>query len=543
LKRTWCVRSLVSACLLSALVAFYIATGVRGASFGGMWDEGYHTEGVSHAVETVGFMPDGYYYGGLYYLPGYLLVGRPFLTRLPQVLQEVSDAPSRPFDPSQYPAIVAAQNAAKTILARDDYYERARHVFVVFSAFAIVWAFLAAQSASGSFASGLVAASVVGLSWEFSYHGRFIATDAMLAQFTALTLALLMRALVAVTRSRERAWLRLAAVAAGLGIGAKVPGVFLFVPVLVAVLCSVHTRGVRARLSCVLELGLFTALAFVVTTPGAVLDPLHFAGDLLRASSDYNRISDDYTYAEANAWKRLAIIVEYLSVVLPSPYPALSLILCAFAATGALVGLRERRGSVLCIVAFLAAYVGFVSQQRLVIVRNLMAVLPPIAILAALGLNWTFERAGAFPRARLGLALSLLLALPLQATWLWQSATSARDADRVVVAEEVLEALREHPTRPTYIAPDVLKALDQVRPESEPRLRSARKVAAEQAVVFASALPSYKANQRGRARYFARRFANYDYYPGLLTGFGRKPTDAPMLIVPRPSAVELGLLD
>ncbi len=72
-----------------------------------------------------------------------------------------------------------------------EYLLTARRLFVVVSALTIVWVYLAALVPRLKVWQATVAAAVMGLSWEFAYHSRWVATDCIVVQFSALTLLFL----------------------------------------------------------------------------------------------------------------------------------------------------------------------------------------------------------------------------------------------------------------------------------------------------------------------------------------------------------------
>src|SRR5690606_25470571 len=118
---------------------------------------------------------------------------------------------------------------------------------------------------------------------------RWIAPDALNAQFTALCLL----ALVAAARSpRPRPWFFAAACAAGLATGTKYTAGLLLVSVLAGlVAAAVAARrappsptgagpaGPRLTRAIPIALGIF-ALTFLLTTPGALLQPFTFFRDV-----------------------------------------------------------------------------------------------------------------------------------------------------------------------------------------------------------------------------------------------------------------------
>ena len=528
-----------AAIALAALSAFHAAAGIRGVRIGGMWDEGYQAEGLRNSLDRLELMPNGYYYGGLYFAPGYSLLAPTFLTRLPAMIQEISDAPSRPFTPELYPSIVAAQSAAREKLDSPSFVENARSVFVVVSALSVAWVFFASHAATGSIWIALAAAALLACSWELSYHGRWVASDAMLGQFAALLFACSTRALGAVSAENERRWQRLSAIALGLALGAKLPAVFLSVPLAGTVIGSHHVGSVRARLLRLIELALIAGATFIVTSPGVLLDPLHFADDLLRVQSDYNRISTNYWYAEPAPLRQLGWIAAYFATAVFSPYAPIAIPFAGLALFGALIAVRERRAKLLNVLAFLLVYCAFVSLQKLLVVRNLMMTLPALAILAGAGLERVLVLAARVRWLPQLVTAAVVLSLSLNAAWLWRTASTIGTTSDASVADEAASYVDERQGGKFYIDPAVAAAFERVRPTGY-RTPSVPFEEARSVVVYADQIPRPKANRPSSTRYFTSPIANYDYYPTLMGWFELKSPGRPILVMTKDRAEKFG---
>jgi len=526
---------------LCLVLTLFISTGVRGVGFGSMWDEGLQLEGLKRSVQTVSITQTGYYYGGLYYVPGYLLLAPQFLRQVPLMLQQMRELPSRPFDATKYPAIVEAQQRAMETLASPSFVERERSVFVGFVSLTILAVFWASYLVNGSLWAAFTAAAAVGLSWELSYHSRWIAVDSLLGLCGALALGCVCGALSAsATPTQSRSRFRWAAFAAGIGMGCKLPGLFLSVPVLLGLALSPHSRGLRAWLPRVLEAVCLMAAVFVAANPGVLLDPLHYANDMFRVESDYNLIDDD-PYCVPSFGLRLAKIAGYWALVSFSPFWPVAAGLAALVVWGAFVGVRELQPKLLAVLAFVLVYSCFVATQRLLIVRNLMVTLPPLAILLSVGVQrcaWFLARFRAGPAL-----LGTLLASGglMNARWSWQASGSVgtTTSDSILERFEAEVLSSQHPG--LYVSPDLRAALRARGSLPESRLKLATWDAATEVALYADALPGWKANVPLYAHYFASLHANYDYYPGLLGWSGLKKMGEPVVLLSKAKLLELGI--
>ena len=189
----------------------------------------------------------------------------------------------------------------------------------------------------GSRGRPTAAAACVGLSWEYAYHARWVANDCLLTQFAAL--ALYMLALY--RRSRRPGWIYAAAVAVGLGTGAKFPGVTLLLPVLAAGVALRPGARWRSHLARGVALSAVAFAAYLVTTPGTVLDPFKFIEDGRRISSAYQ--GTHFGYSVSGAAQHWRVAISYLALAFFSPFMGVAAALFACALVGAVAWARADR--------------------------------------------------------------------------------------------------------------------------------------------------------------------------------------------------------
>jgi hypothetical protein len=128
-------------------------------------------------------------------------------------------------------------------------------------------------------------------------------------------------------------------------------------------------------------------LVFVLTTPGLLLEPSRFVRDILAERQHYGS-SGHRGYDTLGYVDHLVLIARYLLLDVASPYPVISTFLALLAGLGTLQllsGPRLRAFTLLFLPLCIPLYF---ASQRVMIVRNLVATTPFIAILAALGLSF-----------------------------------------------------------------------------------------------------------------------------------------------------------
>ena len=513
-------RIVWSSSFIALLLAAFIAIGIRGLDFGRHWDEPVLLRQYRYSIEHRLLLPVGVsnkdrpeLEGGNYEYPSVLYwVG--MASALPEIVQR-GGSPSGPAD--------FFTSAAFDL--------RLRRNCLLISSVLIVWVFIAARAIGRRWIGAVVAAGLVGGSWEFAYHSRFVATDTIMAEFAGLTLLLCLVAIRTTDTTWRHRWMIGAAVAAGLATGTKYPGGLLAAPVLIAGWCCRaggpirsfeprHGRDARAS-TIASQVGWLAKLlaiqvgVFLLTTPGAVLQPWNFVAWL-----QYNR----FHYGQAGHFGHtirshaghLWAMLQYLSQVLFSPSPIVSGTVSCLCAIGAIRLLKNDRRIAAVLLAFPVLYVGYFSTQIVMIVRNLLVLLPFLAVLAAVGVDTLFDGLG---RARgawraIGVwGLSAALTAEIAGSLLWLSnAAESIQSQRTEPAQ--LAAAREylnfHPDMAVYPTERVAAGLGwPLVPKST----------GGQIVVLSFAREDgdtqrWPANIRGFSiATFGPREVNFDYYP------------------------------
>ena len=154
--------------VVALVCALFIQTGWRGIDFGEHWDEHHHIQSARRTVETGVLLPKDYWHPSATFLLTFACAG-------PEL---VAKAIGRPID-------------LKAALATEAWPLRVRRVFVVITALAMVWVHLLLSRWRGGGTAraweGAIAAALLGTSWQFAYHARWIAADAVMVSFAALS--------------------------------------------------------------------------------------------------------------------------------------------------------------------------------------------------------------------------------------------------------------------------------------------------------------------------------------------------------------------
>lgn len=420
----WCLPPLL-------LFTLFVVTGLRGIDFGYHWDERWHVPPAREMVVSGLFLTRPY--------------GYPGMSKLLVLVPALDDGLRALWHGGNLRQVLAAM---ATAMDTPNYLLQARSVCLMVSALAILWVYLAAGVLTRRWWQATLAAALLGLSWEFAYHARFVATDCLLTQFSALCLLFLVLHL----RRGQSGWLWAAAIAAGLGAGTKYPGAILLGPVM---LCAAVLKPATLwqRIARVVTVGALAVGSYLVTTPGTVLDPIIFTDWYTAAHAAYAKGHIGYTVPIG--FPHLWILIRYLVLNLFSSYPPVAVICFMSAIAGAALSWRENRLLAAILTGFPVLFaIVFCWKYPVFLARNYLLLTPFLAVLSARGLAEAFLRLR-WPLARLALTIVVVAAFAANGRWLISAAESIRHRDLTTAAVEAVSYVRDHPRTRFRVSPQV----------------------------------------------------------------------------------------
>lgn len=422
-RNRWRRRALLGVPVVG-LVALFTITGVRGVDFGDHWDEvDWQIQPVRDMVESGILLPRASLYPGLC----------KWLTLLPAIPTAIRVGLKKGSSPHD------VQAAMITTAGAPAYLLTVRRLYIFVSALAILWVYGAALALRRRWWEGFIAAATLGLSWEYAYHARWVATDCILVQFSAL--ALFMLALF--FRDEKVGWLHAAAVAAGLGTGTKFPGGVLLVPIMLTGVLTLPIRDLRAQFLRLVSLGGIAFAAYLVSTPATLLDPFLFADRLSFIANYYQQ--GHWGYTVAGPLQHAKLVLLYFAVSFFSPHLPLAVALFASCLLGAVALVRNDRRIGAVLVGFPVVFlIYFCGRYRAMIVRNYLFLTPFLCILAARGITETCRHLRS-AWMRWTLATAVTLALAANAIWLVQAGESIRHFDPSRDVAQAVAYVAKHP--------------------------------------------------------------------------------------------------
>lgn len=291
-----------------------------------------------------------------------------------------------------------------------------RLLFALVSSAALVWVYLLVVFWRKNPFEALLASAILGFSWEVAYHIRWVAADGLMMQFGALTMLLLM--IQEIRSPSSQGPIKWAAFFAGLTTGTKYTAVLLIVPVMVVALTArppgIDSLHVWSKNVAIL-VGLFL-VGFLLSTPGALVDPARFYGGIALQNATYT-YGHNNVHNVAIGFDHLGRMMNYFFGAVSSPFT----VPCYFFAALGLIGvgsmIKQEPRHAFVFLLFPVLYLLLFTVHRVMFVRNLLVLIPVWAILCARGVFFMVEQ---FRENRfLVLVLSIAVTACLSANALW----------------------------------------------------------------------------------------------------------------------------
>lgn len=453
-------RQTVCAVVLSVVFAFHLHTQFEGVDFGSHWDEPLHFSAAQRMLASGTMLPGFYLYPSMIYdlfmvgtAPDLVSAYRAAEPRLKKC-HDMSFAAGLEL---QRQNITEVLTGLRETFGRREHHLRVRTVFISISALAIIWVYLTVLFLGRTPEEALLAAAVQASSWEVAYHSRWIACDTVTMQFGILTTLLSVLAIKSV-RSNWPLWL--AAVAAGLACGTKYTAGLTLVTVLVAAWFPTALESrVRIRIMISVKIGLLFGLTYLISTPATLLEPMLFWTHFAYMPHAYKL--GWFGHSVTAGLPHLLRNIQYLAVSSLSPFAGVSLLLFASSIWGLTryAAASRRTGAILLV--YPVSMLLVMSMQWAFIVRNLMPILPFLAIGAAHGIASLIE---AVRNSKAKIILAGIAAMMMLANlgWLAFAASTIRERGQPEYLVKFERYVRYHSSYTYGTSPRVLGELSRL---------------------------------------------------------------------------------
>lgn len=431
---------------LLLLVASFLWTGNRGVDFGEHWDDVHQIDAAANAAKTGVLLPHWYHYSSGMFDVSMIVLATVAHHATPGPMVRAAGKHALLEFEAEAPAF---RERLEKIVRSQAFLLRLRRTFLWIAAMAGLGVYLSLLAMRRDKLEAWLGAATLLISWEVSYHSRWIAPDCVVMAFGSLVLAGCLKALHA---ERPARWLVLGAVAGGVAFGFKYTAGILLIPLLLTWASGASLRSSRGWLLLSAVLGAF-GVTFLVTTPGAVLEPFQFLRDVVYEVRHYREAwgPEMHPHLVEAGYDHAQRMVVYLALVALSPYRWLAALLFGTAVVGGVVTARRAPTEGLILLVTPTLYVAYMADQRLMVARNLLLVIPFLAILVARGLGaltgWVggSEPAGALRTKLRWLVPALaVMVIVINAQWSLRASQSIRDRNSFDREERLAVFLESH---------------------------------------------------------------------------------------------------
>ena len=439
---------------LGVIIVFSFSIAIKGIDYGDHFDEYSYVDIEKQMLERVShggaLLPNWYLFPSLTFYLGLLPI-------VPEIVNDLVPLNRTKIDQFR-------SSLSKTIDARigsSDYSKygyilETRLITIACYILSIFLIYLIVLRLCSDWKEATIAAAFFALSWEANYHFRMFTPDPIMVPFVLITFYFLLSAPFQYSYYR---FLRLACISAGLACGAKYTAVFLGASIFCASAylffqrevedparpgrskefsydsprskSTTPLRNLGSFLLMQIRLSAWVFLAYLLTTPGTLLEPVTFLENLAYQEYTY-RVTGGGGYSVWLLPDKLSIIGTYFSASVFSHYVWISITASLLALVGIGFFLRRTYPALVLFPFIVCSFVMLVSYN-IIYLRNFLFWIPLYAIFAARGffvLNSqvaTISQKSDFHRNRFLPTVIFIIPVSfimLNGYWLWSSANS-----------------------------------------------------------------------------------------------------------------------
>jgi len=164
-------------------------------------------------------------------------------------------------------------------------------------------------------------------------------------------------------------------------------------------------------------------VTFIVSTPGAIIEPISFIKDIVYEINHYKSGHGGYTVDSIthHSW----LMFNYFTFAIFSKYGLLAFVLFVFVCFGIYdLILNEKRNIAIWFFMVPIFYLLYFANQKVMIVRNLLVLLPFLAILASRGISYCIIQLVQTKKIRILLSIGICVIILVNLAWLHRAAES-----------------------------------------------------------------------------------------------------------------------
>jgi len=295
-------------------------------------------------------------------------------------------------------------NDIKILFSDNNFHHYVRCIFVIISSLTIFWVYLLTMRITKNYWASLVAALIICSSFEFSYHSRWAVSDCIAVQFVTLSTLFLF---LNISNSNKMIF---SSLFAGFAAGTKYTAAIVCLNILFFILSEIkfNWKGSKTIIGYLFFLLGFFFIGFIITTPGAILEYKQFILDVNYQRNLYS--SGHYGHTIQSGFNHFSKICEYVMYELYSKNSGISLLIFLFTIIGVAVVLMRKKWNLLGLLVTLLVYVIYVSTFNIMIIRNLLYLLPFLALFGSIGFAYVNDK---LQKYKFNIAFKLVIILIL----------------------------------------------------------------------------------------------------------------------------------
>ena len=351
--------------IMLSIIVFIIT--IQGIDYGKHWDEHKLLNSIVNVTKTGIILPGWYNYPSFSFLLT-LLSSSTFI-----LFELLNDIVNIEFDREFF---ISLSEKIQVLIEKKNS-ELINHIRIYFCFFTFLSApilFLACKLIMKPICA-ILASVLLLYSFQFVSHSIWIAPDAL--QVTWISLIIYMMLLY--IKSFDFKYLLLMTIFCAAMTSTKYPaGIFLITPIY---LLNYKHFLIKKSL---LILIIFT-ISFILISPGILLDPLRFVGDLKFEILHYSKMGHS-VYTVKSGIPHFFQLISYITGSLFSPYFLVSIMTSILVFIGIITSLKANR-TFLCLILPSLFYLIYFSNQTVMVVRNILILLPIFIFFALYAIN------------------------------------------------------------------------------------------------------------------------------------------------------------
>jgi len=394
--------------LLLIVFLYVLLVGLKGIDFGRHWDESKVIKSVEISVVSGLFLPQHYKYPSVSYYIALLGI-------TPEAFSYIIKTDSIEEVQKNF------QTKLKNIINQNDFKIRIRSIFLFLTLISYFWVFFLILIWRNNIVEAFLGAALLISSWELHYHARWIAPDGLMMSFGILSMLLMFLAIK--VEKYSFFVLKISTIVVGIACGSKYPGGIFLLPLIYTVyLVNSKTQLKHFKIYEYLIIILIFMVTFIASTPGAIIEPINFIKDVIYEINHYKSGHGGYTVDSMTHHSRL--MLNYFAFAAFSKYGLLAFVLFLFVCFGIYdLILNEKRNIAIWFLMVPVVYLLYFANQKVMIVRNLLVLLPFVAILASRGIYCVIQLILS-KIVRVVLSIGICAIILVNLAWLYEAAES-----------------------------------------------------------------------------------------------------------------------